>query len=289
MDIGFKADVHSHILPGVDDGSPSTAESVAIISAMREAGVERFTFTPHISCGLFPNTSDALRHRFETFIGELPQSLVSGATFQLAAEYMIDEAFDDMLAAARRGGPDGGFNCDSAADVDSVQRPLTFPDGSILIEMSYHSRSPQLLQTVFNLIQDGYKPILAHPERYCFYFGEGRKASSNVAAGSAFGRLGAKLAGRFGLGKENRVRELPELEKLVSMGCRLQLNIQSLTGCYGTASMENLLYLLEHNMYSFVATDIHSVHQFSHYGDFELTPEQLSGIRILAENNLNLF
>lgn len=249
-DIGLVADVHSHILPGVDDGARRVEDSVAIVSALREAGVKRFALTPHVSCGLFPNTTDDLKHRFDELMDAMPESLRDGASFVLAAEYMIDESFEALLDKASRG-------CGPA--------PLSFLDRSILVEMSYQSRSPQLLDTVFNLVQDGYKPILAHPERYAFYFKEGH------------GLLGHK------------VKALEELEKLIDMGCRLQLNVQSLTGCYGRGSLANLKYLLDHNLYSFVATDIHSFRQLSHFEDFAVSAEQLEKVRLLALNNLSLF
>lgn len=243
-DIGLVTDVHSHILPGVDDGAQTIEDSVAIIRTLHEAGVRNFSLTPHVSCGLFPNRASDLQKRFDSLLEAIPQELKEGTAFKLAAEYMIDEALDDKLSSARSG---------------ASSAPLTFPDGSILIEMSYQSRSPQLLETVFDLVQDGYKPILAHPERYEFYFTSGR------------------------------VKALTELEKLVEMGCRLQLNIQSLTGCYGRGSLDNLKYLLDHDLYSFVATDIHSARQFSHFGNFSISASQLEKVQSLVSNNQRLF
>ena len=232
MDIGLKTDIHNHILPGVDDGANSMDSSVRILSRLQEVGVNKFVLTPHVSGGLYPNTPEMLRSAFDTFKASLPEDF-SDLEFHLASEHMLDEFFDD------------------------IKNPLTFPDGkTILIEMSYYSRSYNLLDDVFRLVQDGYKPVLAHPERYEFYYSSGSKVSS-----------------------------LPELEKLITMGCRLQLNVQSLTGCYGKRSLDNLRYLLDHDMYSFVATDIHRSSQLDKFIEFDIDANQMDKVRALARNN----
>ncbi len=236
MDIGLKTDIHSHILPAVDDGSRSTSSSISILNSLYESGVRRFTLTPHVSGGLFPNTETSLRLAFDALSKTISEELPSDIELHLGAEYMLDEFFED------------------------IQAPLTYPDKSILIEMSYQSRSSNLMDSVFRLVQDGYHPVLAHPERYEFYF-TGRK----------------------------KVRTLPEIEKLIDMGCRLQLNIQSLTGCYGQGSFENLKYMLDHDMYSFIATDIHSASQMSCYKDFKVSSGQFEKVRQLAVSNDTLF
>lgn len=144
MDIGLTADVHSHILPGVDDGSPDLDHSLAILGRLKELGIRRFTFTPHVSRSMFPNEAADLRERFARFKAQLPPEL-SGLDFRLGSEYMIDEFFS------------------------GISDRLCYSDGHILIEMSYYERSREIKDTVFNLQMEDLKPILAHPERYVFY------------------------------------------------------------------------------------------------------------------------
>lgn len=103
---------------------------------------------------------------------------------------------------------------------------LTFEDGSILIEMSYYFRSSNLEDTLFNLKLSGLKPILAHPERYLYM-----------------------------------IENLKDYDNWHEMGCRFQLNLMSLTGAYGPASLKILKYLLDKGWYDFVATDLHSTQQ----------------------------
>ena len=146
MDIGLTADVHSHILPGVDDGSPDPAESFAILEELHRRGVRKVVFTPHVSRSMFPNTAADLQARFDAFLPTLPEPIRTEMSFRLASEYMVDEFF-----------PESGDR-------------LCWPDGKhILIEMSYYERSPRIKEAVFELGMEGLQPVLAHPERYVFY------------------------------------------------------------------------------------------------------------------------
>lgn len=234
-DIGLRCDVHSHILPGVDDGAGEFADSVAILRAMHAKGVERFILTPHVST-MFPNKAAELRLRFDHLVATLPEDLAGKISLHLASEYMMDEYFDSLTDL------------------------LHYSNQHILVEMSYGVRSSGLLETIFRLVQDGFTPVLAHPERYIFYFG-GKK----------------------------RPRGVEELEQLQEMGCKFQLNIQSLSGAYGPDSLANLKYFLDHDWYSFVASDIHAARQMARYSDFQVSPAQFEKVRELAQNNEMLF
>lgn len=194
-------EMHSHLLPGVDDGFRNEESSLKAIRRMMEEGTREILFTPHMNPDVYPDMDECkLREVFQEFRTKLPEGLESC----LAAEYMVVNGFDERV---RR-------------DPGSL---LTFPDGSILIEMSYFFRSPNLESTVFELSMAGYRPILAHPERYLYM-----------------------------------VDNLPDFEKLADMGCRFQMNMVSLTGKYGRDSLKILKYLLGKGMYDFIATDLHS-------------------------------
>ena len=235
-DIGLRTDIHSHILPGVDDGAGAFADSVAILTTLRAAGVERNILTPHVSGGLFPNVAADLRVRFEELKAALPTEFKAEETLRLGSEYMIDEFFEEQTDL------------------------LYYGNRHILVEMSYGVRSLNLLETVFRLVQEGFTPVLAHPERYVFYFG---------------GKRGP--------------RDVEEWEQLLEMGCKFQLNIQSLSGAYGSDSLANLKYFLDHDWYSYVATDIHAARQMARYTDFQVSPAQFEKVRELASNNESLF
>ncbi|MBR5100561.1 MAG: hypothetical protein IKX34_04575 [Bacteroidales bacterium] len=237
MDIGLTADVHSHILPGVDDGSPNPEESLAILEECHRRGVRNVIFTPHVARAMFPNSAEALQARFAAFIPTLPETLRTEMRFHLASEYMVDEFF-----------------------VTSPDR-LCWPDGQhILIEMSYYERSREIRDEIFQLQLNGLKPVLAHPERYVFY----QKAY-------------------------DKKKGVAELEQFFEAGCQLQLNVMSLTGAYGEGSMAVLRWLLDHDMYSFIGTDVHSRRQMDHFDGLQITSAQLEKVRQLARNNETLF
>lgn len=235
MDIGLTADVHSHILPGVDDGSPDFAQSIAILTKLKDLGVRRFTLTPHVSISMFPNNSPDLRERFARFLAQLPEEL-AGLSYHLGSEYMIDESFA------------------------GIKDHLCYPDGHILIEMSYYERSREIKEAVFNLQMDGLKPILAHPERYVFY---------------------QKVF--------DRKKGVSELQTLCDMGCALQLNVMSLTGAYGERSMGIVKWLLANDLYSYIGTDVHAVGQIDHFQNFQISEKEMEQVRQLARNNESLF
>lgn len=235
-DIGLTTDAHSHILPGVDDGSPDVEESVAILTELHRLGVRKVILTPHVSRTMFPNTAADLQERFEAFLPRIPEDLRSDLTLHLASEYMVDEFF-----------------------ATSGDR-LCWPDGHILIEMSYFERSREIRDTIFNLQLDGFKPVLAHPERYVFYQ-------------TAFDR------------KEG----VAELRDFFDAGCRLQLNVMSLTGAYGEPSLDIVRWLLDHDMYSYLGTDVHACRQIGHFTGFRITDAQLEKVRQLARNNETIF
>lgn len=145
----YEHDIHSHILPGLDDGVKTIDESVAIVKKMLALGVKRFTFTPHISFPSPMNTPEIIRERLDLLKGRLAKENIyldadAGAEYKVG-EYMLELIERDSIASFRA--------------------------GKILIEHSFVSPSPSFEEVVFRLQEKGYSPILAHPERYPFYAG----------------------------------------------------------------------------------------------------------------------
>lgn len=132
---------------------------------------------------------------------------------------------------------------------DHADELLCYPDGSVLIEQSYFYESPNLEQAIFELNMAGKKPILAHPERYLYMSDH-----------------------------------LKKFDRIVDMGCRLQMNFMSLSGTYGPASMKILQHLLSHDMYSFVATDLHSVHQLDSLLSLEIDKKLALKVADIQQN-----
>lgn len=224
------SDVHTHILPGVDDGSPQTETSVAILRGLQQRGIRKVVFTPHIMPELYDFSEQNLRNRYEDFVKALPPDITLQT--KLCAEYFVDDTFIERIH-------------------DNM---LCFDDRSILIEMSYFYRSRTIRESIFELNVAGYRPILAHPERYGYY------------------------------------QDCPaDMDEVLNLNCRYQLNIQSLIGAYGLASVQLLEYLLDRNVYSFIASDIHQESQFKYLDEVVVKSKYVESIKRLIKNNENLF
>lgn len=140
----LEVDLHSHLLPGLDDGAADVQTSIFLIKALHELGINKFICTPHIYQELYPNTADTIATALNQLTTALAQEKIP-VKLSAAAEYMVDHDFE-------------------------VQpKLLCLTDQFLLIEMSYLNETPNIEQVIFDLQIKGYKVVLAHPERYNFY------------------------------------------------------------------------------------------------------------------------
>ena len=145
----FRTDVHSHILPGMDDGFRTEALSLQALDLLAQAGVRQVILTPHIYPELYPdNTPENIRHAAEAFNAAAART---GIICRTAGEHMV---FPGIEAMFRK---------------DAPGMVLSMPGSHVLIEMSYAYESPGIRDFIFHLNVSGYHPVLAHPERYTFY------------------------------------------------------------------------------------------------------------------------
>lgn len=143
---GF-VDIHSHILPGIDDGSKNLEETIQLLTQLKAIGFSKCIFTPHTLPEIWENTSEGITDTFQKTKLEIDNPF--DVMFQHAAsEYMINEAFLQRL---------------------ETEKLLTLKDNYLLIEMSYLNPPLALREIIFEIQLKGYQPILAHPERYLFY------------------------------------------------------------------------------------------------------------------------
>ena len=140
---GF-VDIHSHILPGIDDGAKNIEESLELISRMKKVGFKKIICTPHIHQQLYDNNIKTIKESFNSIENKYDNNINVG----YAAEYMIDHTLMEKI---------------------ENKSLLCIKDKYVLIEMSYIAESPNIHQIIFNLIMGGYIPIIAHPERYLYY------------------------------------------------------------------------------------------------------------------------
>jgi protein-tyrosine phosphatase len=141
-------DIHSHLLPAIDDGAKSIADSKLLISSLFDLGFSEIITTPHIIKNVWNNTSQTISKNYKSLTLELTD-ILNNKPFNFAAEYMMDEGFFENL---KRNEP-----------------LLTLKDNYVLVEMSYLNPPLILLDIIFEIQVAGYIPVLAHPERYTFY------------------------------------------------------------------------------------------------------------------------
>jgi tyrosine-protein phosphatase YwqE len=135
-------DVHTHLLPGVDDGARSLNDAVAALTYLQGLGVRRIFLTPHVMADLPANSPEALQARYAELAGVCPP----GLELRLAAEYMLDAGFTLLI---KRG-------------------LLTLADRHVLVETPYRFYFPDLENMLYELALSGYVPVIAHPERYAY-------------------------------------------------------------------------------------------------------------------------
>ena len=187
-------DRHCHVLFGVDDGIKTLEDSLAVLAFDEEVGITEVWCTPHIMEDV-PNTTEALRERFE----QLRQAYSGPIRLQLAAEYMLDTLFEERF---------------KAGDL------LTMEDNTILVETSTWNPPPDMTGILRNIQKAGYRPLLAHPERYRYLDDAG-------------------------------------YERFHKMGIHFQLNAGSLVGYYGETAMRKGHDLLAKGWYSEIGSDCH--------------------------------
>jgi tyrosine-protein phosphatase YwqE len=144
----IKVDMHSHILPGIDDGAQNIEESLALIECLVNKGFEQFICTPHVYKELYPNTTETIKAAYDNLLPFVEKKFPH-VQIKFAAEYFMDDNFD--------------------AAIENNEKLLTVFDNNVLVEHSFVQAPFDLKQKFFNLQMAGYNPIIAHPERYEFY------------------------------------------------------------------------------------------------------------------------
>ena len=201
--IGFdclKTDMHSHLIPAIDDGAISLEESINMIKVLHELGFQKVITTPHVMNDFYKNTSKTILGGLDLVRTELQKQNIS-VEIEAAAEYYLDYEFEEKIKAGNL---------------------LTFSDNYILVETSFLEAPPNFKKMIFQLQLEGYKVILAHPERYSFM-------------------------------------NMEDYEDLQSRSVFMQLNLLSLIGHYGTDVQNKANMMIEKELINFVGTDCHNM------------------------------
>lgn len=195
-------DIHSHLIPGIDDGVKTHDEAIEVIKKLQKMGYKKLITTPHIMHHRFPNTKERILKGLQLLKKSLKRANI-GISIEAAAEYYLDDHFISLIHQ------------------DDL---LTFGDNHVLFELSYRQEPTDFESTVDLLIHKGYKPVLAHPERYTYFHDN-----------------------------------LEIFEKLHKRGLILQMNINSLNRFYGKKVQESAIALAKKGIITFFGSDTHSV------------------------------
>lgn len=196
-------DIHSHILPALDDGAPDLATSLQLVKGMYEMGIRKAVATPHIIGDMYRNTPELIEAAFAKLkIACIEESI--DVELSAAAEYMLDDYFMGLLK--------------------KKDRLLTIHKNIILTELSYSTPPDNLEEISFELNIGGYKPIMAHPERY-FYFH----------------------------------KNYDNFYRLKELGFSLQVNLLSVIGYYGPSFAKVAKFILQKGLADFIGTDMHHI------------------------------
>jgi protein-tyrosine phosphatase len=170
-------DMHSHLLPGIDDGSQDLATSMKLIRGLVELGYKKLVTTPHILWEMYPNDPQIINTKTEEVRQELGVQGID-VEFHSAAEYFIDDHFASQL---------------------EVRAPLlTLKDNLVLVEYSMITAPMELQEVLFELQLQNYQPVIAHPERYIYLSRKKEFFDELRAAGCLFQLNLLSLGGHYG-------------------------------------------------------------------------------------------
>lgn len=224
-------DMHCHLLPGVDDGFPSVEKSLEALKKLEEHGVKKMILTPHFMKDYPENNRENISVKFDDFKKEAEKEC--GVQLRLGAEYMLDACFMDHYKQ--------GF--------------LTLDKGGnrVLCETSYLMYEQNISEMLYDIMCDGFQPVIAHPERYEY-----------------------AVRDNYYRWKDKRYE--------------FQLNLLSLSGAYGRPAAIKSHFLLEHDYYDYVGSDMHGLGNFKKFfPEIRLSKKNIDRLGQLLENNKRLF
>ena len=196
----LRTDIHSHFIPGIDDGAQTIEDSLMMIGAMRDFGYKKVITTPHIMEDGYRNTPEIIKSGLEQVKIAVKEAGI-GIEVEAAAEYYFDFDFEKKFQSGN---------------------VLTFGEKYLLWEIPFINPPDNINEIVFQMSMKGYRPVLAHVERYAFW-----------------------------------QNNFDKYEELAGRGIYLQMNINSITGHYSLQTRKAAQWLIDKDLISFVGSDCH--------------------------------
>jgi protein-tyrosine phosphatase len=173
----LKTDMHSHLIPGIDDGSDNVTTSIYLIKGLMDLGYSRFIATPHVMWDMYRNDVSTIAAAHRTLQKGIAENQLE-ITTRAAAEYFIDDYFESL--------------------VQNDTSLLTIKDKLVLVEISFASAPLRFRDHLFQLLVKGYQPVLAHPERYLYFAADKKQYDELKDMGCLFQLNLLSLAGYYG-------------------------------------------------------------------------------------------
>lgn len=172
----LKADVHSHFIPGIDDGAQNLEQSIEMIKAFAELGYRKVVTTPHVMADGYRNTPEIILGGLEKVRAEVRRQGID-MEVDAAAEYYLDHELEQKVMK---------------------KEVLTFGNNYVLFELPFIAEPAILFTAIFNMQTQGYRPVLAHPERYQYWHADGSKYEQLKERGVLFQVNTVALCGAYG-------------------------------------------------------------------------------------------
>lgn len=192
----LKNDIHSHLIPGIDDGAQTMNDSLEMLKVFQDSGYKKVITTPHIMSDYYRNTPEIINAGLSDLKREIKLNGID-IEIEAAAEYNVEPDFEEIIKN------------------DNV---LTFGGKNkyVLIELSFFSEPNRLNETIWALNNKGYAPVLAHVERYTYWHKDLDKITEMINRGVKLQLNIGSLTGAYGP-EINKVADWLVDEKIVDL------------------------------------------------------------------------
>lgn len=220
----LSVDMHSHLVPHVDDGSRSIEETLECMRVMQQVGYKQMYITPHFQYPRFPNKEDDITNRYNRLCDDLKENGVTMQMMGIGGEYRIDDSFADRVANPQ------------FLQIGQKNKYL-------LVELSLHQIRMGIEETIFDLMMKGYDVILAHPERYPYYSSTSRKLQNLKEQGVYFQCNVLSLSGLYGKAAQSKAYAFIENDWVEFLGTDMHntMYADALLECAANKKVQKLM------------------------------------------------